>query len=139
MILRALAIADAIVAAINDADILPSGIVAERRLLPNVKHEDLATLHVFVVPVTSTSEPASREALQSDIGIDVAVLRQTANDADSLVILAIADSIGQLLKNKTIDGAGFLGLRNEPLWDMSHLHELNQITAVTRLTYRDVA
>ena len=73
-------IADAVVAAINAAEIAPFGAV--RKAKPGTKREELETVAVQVIPSTFAYESADRSRKRYHYGIDVGI--QQAVEPDNL-------------------------------------------------------
>lgn len=136
MIAQAIAVATAMVAAINAAEgLLPEGITAQLRFNPKVARQDLGTLHVLVVPAASSDEPLSRGKTSGDIEVLVCVMKAASTDAETAPVLAQADAINDALKMRTFAGAGFRRMATTPLFDLKDLTDNQQCTCTTRFTF----
>jgi len=132
-------IADALAAELTRLLKLP----ATRCYLPTIDRKDLAELRVFVGIRSDERKPIDRESNEETHRIEVAVMRavdpQNVPEVDACV--ALVDKIKSLfskdgeLREKTLAGADWDGLTNDPIYRPDHLRTQQQFTSVITLTY----
>lgn len=112
---------------------------AERTYLAAANVEDLAELHVWVVPKSTESAPRSRATNEDLHAVDVAIQQQAPTDAERDALLGLAGEIKRYLDRRrlpTVSRARWVEATTAPLWDPKDLHERHVFTAVVTATYR---
>ena len=139
-------IAEAVVAEINDAGVLPTGVAAQRYYVPTFELKDMDTLHVSVVPRAVAIQPMGRAYCQHDVQIDIGIQQRLPpgsgpddqqNTIDAL--MQQVEQISDLLRAKRLTqlpGAVWLRSQNDPIYAPEHMDQLRQFTSVLTLTYR---
>ena len=141
---RHLDIADAVVTALN-GEAFSIAFTAARAYAPVTKREDLADLHVWVLPATYETESADRARTRKIYGVDIAIQKAVDPDSnaacDALFELRqeIEDFFGMSRvpglaaaswqKTETVPGA-------EAGYAPQHLRELRIFTGLVRLTWK---
>lgn len=134
------AIAQALVADLN-AHAFSLSFTAVRAYLPVYDLGEMATLHVTVVPVGRTLQPATRALLQIDHRIEIAIQQQVAVDVVATVdpVLALVEEIADHLAGHRLAAtpeAQWVKTEHLPFVAAEHLNDLRQITSVVAVTYR---
>jgi hypothetical protein len=134
-----LEIADAVVTALNAAT-LSQSFTAARLYVPIFDIEQMATLHVSVVPRGLSRKKLDRTRDEYDYEIDVAVQKKTdmsqaAHDALMLLVEEIADQFRDA-PLEGYPGARCVGVQNVPIYAPDHMEELRQFTSVITFTFR---
>jgi hypothetical protein len=114
---------------------------AVRAYLPLYDLGEMSDLHVTVVPVARTTSPGTRDLLQVDHRIEIAVQQKVPVEEVEAVdpLLALVRSIANHLVAHPIDavpGAHWIRTEHSPFIAPEHLHELRQFTSVIAVTYR---
>ena len=139
----ALDIADAVTAEINTAGLLPSGVTAVRRVLPEFELKELTELKVTVVPRGVTITGATRASSQYEIAIDIGLQKKLQGDPDTEVgaLGTLVDQIASHLQRRPLAGflwATWVSIANDPLYVPDHLAQQRVFTSVLTVTYRAV-
>lgn len=137
-------IADAVVAELNapGSPLVPAEgeplAVAQRLYLPRFSLEEMAALHVTVVPKATTVERADRTRRQFDHSVDVAVQKRTEEKAELDGLMSLVEAIGELFKDRrlTRHGASLVGTEILPVFSPEHMEQMHQFTSVLTLTFR---
>lgn len=116
---------------------------ATRAYLPTVDRKQLAELRVFVGVRSDKRKFADRGANEETHRVDVAVMRAVdPQDVEALdACLGVVESIKALfadggeLRNKTMAGADWTALDNDPLYQPAHLQGQQQFTSTITFTY----
>lgn len=138
------ALADAVVALLNDSEVLPDGVAAQRHYVPTFELKDMDTLHVSVVPRGVAIQPLGRTTFQQDVQIDIGIQQRfpaTPGSEDSQIdaLMGQVEQIANALRGKRLPdlpGAIWIRTQNEPIYLPEHLEQLRQFTSVLTLTYR---
>ncbi|MCC6907186.1 MAG: hypothetical protein IT430_04525 [Phycisphaerales bacterium] len=133
-----LTIADAVVASLNGAS-FSMPFTAQRLLVPSLGLEDLANLHVTVVPRTVTRTASGRRDSWLDCTIDVGVQKKVASDPDADALIALVEEITEHLSHQRLAGApeaAWMGTTTDPLISPEHLDQQRAFTSVVSVTYR---
>lgn len=137
-------IADAVVAALNDAE-LSQPFTAVRRYVPKVDLEVLQAIDVTVVAAGVSRTIETRGSLRKEYRVDVGVRKKVdpadTDDCDPLMTLVeeIAELfIGSALGNYTTAICTEALCPDEPPYNLDHMVELRQFTRVVQLTFRVV-
>lgn len=140
-------IADAVVTALN-AGTFALEFTAVRTLVPQVKLEDMSTLHVKVVPTTTRSRLVTRTATEREFIIDVGVQQKCDVDDDDVTdpLVTLCEAIEALLFGKVLTAGSKKAICiavNDPAGrdaaDYSHASTLRQFTSVSHFTYKVVS
>ena len=139
----ALDIADAVTAEINTAGLLPSGVTAVRRVLPEFELKELTELKVTVVPRGVTITGATRASSQYEIAIDIGLQKKLQGDPDTEVAFlgTLVDQIASHLQRRPLPGfpwATWVSIANDPLYVPDHLAQQRVFTSVLAVTYRAI-
>lgn len=134
-------IAEAVVAEINDAGVLPGGVLAQRHYVPTFELKDMDTLHVSVVPRAVAIQPMGRAYCQHDVQIDIGIQQRFQDDQQITIdaLMQQVEQISDLLRAKRLaqlPGAVWLRSQNDPIYAPEHMDQLRQFTSVLTLTYR---
>ena len=139
-------IAEAVVAEINDAGVLPSDVSAKRHYVPTFELKDMDTLHVSVVPRAVAIQPMGRSYCQHDVQIDIGIQQRfppgSGPDDQQITVDALmqqVEQISELLRGKRLSPlpeAVWLRTQNDPVYAPEHMDQLRQFTSVLTLTYR---
>jgi len=137
-------IVDAVAAELNTgvaADKFSLSFVAARHYVPRFNLEDMADLHVTIVPRGVEQAKASRVLLQSDVQVDVAVQKKL--DACSLAevdeLMGLVEEISDFLRTNRLSAcsqASWVRAENVPVYSQEHLDQYRQFTSVVTLTFR---
>ena len=101
-------------------------------------------LHVYVVPLVSESQGGTRDGVEYDVEIGVAVVRQilktdlAAQDA----FVDTAEAVADFLTRRDFDAAiksEYLKTQHDPVLDREHLYESGLAISQIRLTHRTEA
>ncbi len=133
-----LTIADAVVASLNGTS-FSMPFTAERHLVPSLGLEDLANLHVTVVPRTVARTASGRRDSWLDCTIDVGVQQKVAGDPDADALIALVEEIAEHLSHQRLAGApeaAWLSTTTDPLISPEHLDQQRAFTSVVSVTYR---
>jgi hypothetical protein len=133
-------LAEAVVASLN-AGVFSRPFTAERAYLPIFDLGQMVDLHVTVVAAGRTVQPASRDLLQVDHRIEIAVQQKLTGEGTSQCdpLLALVEEIADHLRSSHLPGqseAAWVGTEHAPLVAPEHLNELRQFTSVLAVTYR---
>jgi len=139
----ALDIADAVTAEVNSSGILPSGVTAHRRVLPEFELKDLADLKVTVVPRSVTITGATRTSSQYEIAIDIGLQKKLQGDPDTEIgtLGTLVDQIASHLQRRSLAGfpwATWSAIANDPLYVPDHLAQQRVFTSVLAVIYRAI-
>jgi hypothetical protein len=134
-------IAEAVVYEINNADVLPSGVNAQRHYVPTFELKDMDTLHVSVVPRGVSIQTMNRAYFQHDVQIDIGIQQRFKDDQQLTldVLMQQVEQISNLLTGKRLaelPAAVWLRTENDPIYAPEHMDRLRQFTSVLTLTYR---
>jgi len=135
-------IADAVVAELEGAD-LSQPVSPERHWRPLFELEEMAALHVTVVPKGVTVVAGSRGRNTFEYEVDVAVQKKldAAGAAEIDPLVDLVEEIGDLFRLRRLTGysdAVWVRTEHVPLYATEHLDELRQLTSVLTLTFRVV-
>jgi hypothetical protein len=130
-------IADAVVAEMNGHAFAQS-FAAVRGYVPIYSLEQMASLHVTVVPKTTTLQPHSRASVQMDVSVDIAVQQRVADDAAADVLMALVEEIADFFRQRRLASvaAVWVSAENNPIYSPEHLAEKRVFTSVLTLTWR---
>jgi len=111
---------------------------AERLALPMFTLEEMATLHVSVVPRDRITAILHRTQNQDDIKVDIAIQQKLAghSTADVDPLLALVQEISDFLDRLPMAGAAWMSTENKPIYAPEHLREKRMFTSVLTVTYR---
>lgn len=134
-------IAEAVVAEINDAGVLPSDVIAKRHYVPTFELKDMDALHVSVVPRALAIQPMGRAYCQHDVQIDIGIQQRFQDDQQITLdaLMQQVEQISDLLRGKRLTQlpeAVWLRSQNDPIYAPEHMDQLRQFTSVLTLTYR---
>ena len=133
-------IAAAVVADLSAA-VFSRPVTAVRAYLPRFDLGEMEDLHVTVVADGRVVQPASRDLLQVEHRIEVAVQQRLPGDDPAACdpLLALVGEIADHLTGHhlaAVPDAVWVRTEHEPLVDPSHLNELRQFTSLIAVTYR---
>jgi hypothetical protein len=133
-------IAEALVADLN-ATAFSEPFTAHRAYLPIVELAQMDALHVTVVVAGRTVQPISRQWLQVDHRLEVAVQQRLGGDGPAACdpLLDLVEEIADHVAGHRLAGApdaAWVKTEHGPLVDPGHLNELRQFTSLLALTYR---
>ena len=136
---QAVTLADAVVTELN-AGSFNQPFTAVRHLLPDYDLEDLATLHVTVLPRQLTLERLNRAFIKAAYVIDVGIQKKIGADADSELpgLIQLVEEITDYLAGRALAamaGAQWIANENDPLYDREHLSGRRVFTSVISATY----
>jgi hypothetical protein len=134
-------IADAVVTTLNDGDFKPT-FTAVRYYVPEFELEDLATLHVSVVPKALETESYDRTNNEWNCQIDIGVQQIITNDADCDVLSTFVEDIILTFINKQLtsyQSAFCVKVENNPVFSTQHLIEKDVFTSLITLTFKVIA
>lgn len=138
----AVTIADAVVAAIN-AGTYSQPVQAQRLHQPSFTLDELADLHVSVVPRSVEVSAATRETSLYDVAVDVGVQKKiaagTEGEQEIDDLLDLVEEIGDQLRLKRLPDAPeatWVSLTHEPVVAAEHLDQHRQFTSIITVTYR---
>ena len=138
-----LAIADALVADLaTDPFLLGLGVEthqAARAYAPILELEDMAGLHLTVVPRSQASTRLARGLFEETYEIDVAVQQRAATDAERDALMLLAQAMHERYRSQRLTAypaAVCVGGKVEPLFAREHLLEHGVFTSVLTLTYQ---
>jgi hypothetical protein len=135
-------VADAVVAALNAAS-LPMPFTAVRHYLPLFDLEEMAELHVTVVPRGIEVAQAARGKGSFDCKVDVAVQRRFSRGdlAEIDPLMELVGEIAESFRGKRLPGmpeAAWTKTEHVPVYAPEHMQELRQFTSVMTLTFKVV-
>ena len=152
------AIADAVVTLLNESEVLPEGVTAERHYVPTFELKDMDTLHVSVVPRGVAIQPLGRTTFQHDVQIDIGIQQRfppapgsdpgngPGSETEQVdALMGQVEQIANALRGKRLPplpdsglpgGAMWVRTQNEPIYLPEHLAQPRQFTSVLTLTYR---
>jgi len=131
-------IANAVVAVLNGADLIPE-FTAERTLLPIYDLKALKQLKVSVVPKSRKITQGTRIHNIDEIQIDIGVQKKFSDDSELDDLLKLVEDICALFKAERLPGfasAICIKKENEPIYDPGHLRQFRQFTSVVTLTFK---
>jgi hypothetical protein len=141
----AIDIADAVTAEVNTAGLLPSGITAKRRVLPEFELKDLAELKVTVVPrslnITGSTRVSSQYEIAIDIGLQKKLTAADTLDTEVAALGTLVDQITSHLQRRPLAGfpwATWVSIANDPLYVPEHLAQQSVFTSILTVTYRAI-
>lgn len=130
--------ADEVTARLNIAT-FSQAFTATRTHLPTFNREDMAALHVTVVPRGIAMQQVTRADVQHDYRVDIAVqqsvdpMSNTAVDA----LLTLVEEIADDMTGRMFDsGARVMTIENEPVADAESLREHHLFVSILTLTLR---
>jgi hypothetical protein len=136
------AIADAVKTALNDAS-LSQDFAAERLFVPYATLEALDDLHVYVMPVERTITKRDRGELQSDIRIDVAVIKRIEADPKTEAanteldaLLMLTEEVVGLFGRGEYGPGKWLATENTSLFDIDRLNTSKTFLSLVTLTFK---
>jgi hypothetical protein len=135
-----IALADAIVTELNAA-VLSVKLRAERHYQPRFDIQELADIHVSVVPASLARTPDSRKADLNEYEIDIAVQKRVEPtdfkqlDDMAAVVEELADFVRRT-RPADYPEAICTGIRNEPIFSPEHLEQKRTFTSVLIVTYQ---
>ena len=135
-------IADAVVAELN-AGQFSQAFTAVRSYRPQYDLSEMTTLHVTVVPKGVEMVTVSRNSVQHDVSVDVAVQKklETESNAEIDPLMALVEELADFFRLRRLaacPNAVWMKTENEPVYSPGHLEELRQFTSVLTLTFRVV-
>lgn len=143
MAAQIIAIADALVDRLNNAPGWSQSFTAVRKYLPEYKLEDMATLHVTVVPRATTNENIDRQRNEYLPQVDVAIQKRvdlSSNTAPDAMMQLVDEFVSVLNESPfTYADGRLIQIDNVPIFVPEHLHEWGQFTSVLTCTFRVAA
>jgi hypothetical protein len=152
---RIIAIADAVVDALNEASgpVLSMSFVAQRTYVPLGDLKDMTDLHLKVVPMTSTTEIVSRSDSQEDYEIDIGIQQKV--DSASLdgvdPLMGFVQEVVDFWTRKALSvttgngdskrsfGVYCVSVSNRPVYSTEHLQQMVLFVSLVKLTFRMMA
>jgi hypothetical protein len=142
---RCIAVRNALVAAINGADILPSGVDAVGKLFEALRTEDLDAMQVSVVPLETAIERVGREEMQHDETL--AVVMQVKADPDNAseveaALLVYANVVDLLAGSASVLLGGeyvLTDIERAAHYDTKLLTDNGIVRTIVKATYRSIA
>lgn len=135
-------IADSVVAQLNGAT-LSQPITAARFYQPRFGVEEMAALHVSVVPRSISNKALDRTHDTFDYMIDMAVQKRTDGSLASLdALMNLVEEICNLFRSQPLlsfPAARCMEVKNDPVYAPEHLEELRQFTSLITLTFKVLA
>ena len=131
-------IAEAVVTALN-GHTFSQPFTAARAYRAAFDLAEMKDLHVTVVPKGVEMSTAGRGLSQSDVQIDVGVLKKltAADNAEIDVLMGLVQEIAEFAQATGRFGdATWVRTENVPIYSQEHLAELRQFTSVLTLTLR---
>ena len=131
-------IADAVAAALN-GHTFSQPFAAQRAYLAAFELKELKDLRVAVVPKGVEMTTAGRGISQSDVQIDVGVLKKlvSADNAEIDALMGLVQEIAEFVRaTGRLGGAAWVRSENLPIYSTEHLAEMRQFTSVLTLTFR---
>lgn len=137
-------IAEAVLAEINgSASLITQPATIARAYRPMFDLKELADLHVTVVARSIMMEMATRSLTQSDIEIDVGVMKKlsddlSGNDEMDAMMELVRDIVAFFDRRALAAAPTALWVRteNDPIYLPEHIDQHRQFTSVITLTYR---
>jgi hypothetical protein len=143
------ALADAVVAALNAKTDWPQALTAVRKYLPRYKPEELTAARATAVPATVATTRAARGMWQQDWSVEVGLqkrvdpkqaLEEAGGEREQCdALMELAESLVDFLRDLKVDGYQTLATELEPLWDPEQLETLEIFQAVVRVVFRSHA
>jgi hypothetical protein len=135
-------VADSIVAELNAAT-LSISITAERKFVPSFALQEMANLHVTVVPKGVSITKSDRSRNTHDVMVDVAVQKKfdKGDSAEIDPLMNLVDEIADLFRLKRLTSypaAHWLKTEHAPIYSQEHWDEMRQFTSVLTFTFRVV-
>lgn len=150
----AIDIADAVAAEVNSSGLLPSGVTAHRRVLPEFELKELTDLKVMVVPRSLNITGSTRASSQYEIAIDIGLQKKLSPgnpgspvpgsgylDTQVAALGALVDQITSHLQRRPLAGfpwATWVSIANDPIYVPDHLAQQRVFTSVLTVTYRAI-
>lgn len=135
-------IADSVVAQLNAAA-LSQPVTAARFYQPRFGVEEMAALHVSVVPRSISNKALDRTHDAFDYMIDVAVQKRTDGSLASLdALMNLVEEICNLFRSQPLlsfPAARCMEVKNDPVYAPEHLEELRQFTSLITLSFKVLA
>ena len=135
-------IADAVKTALNAAT-LSQEVAAVRVYVPVASLEAAEDLHVFVMPVERALSKLTRSELQSDIRVDIAVVKRITADpkteaanAEVDPLLQLTEEIAELFGPGAYGPGKWLGTENPAIFDQERLQNSKTFVSVVSLTFK---
>lgn len=130
------AIADAVVAALNDHS-FTQPVTAQRAYRAVFDLADMKDLHVTVIPKGVDLSMAGRRLAQTDVQIDIGVQKKLAAGDNSEIdaLMGLVQEVAEFVRATGRFGdAAWVKTENTPIYSTEHLGELRQFTSVLTLT-----
>jgi len=131
-------IAEALVAALNGHTFSPP-FTAVRAYRAAFDLKDMKDLHVTVVPKGVEMSAAGRGLAQSDVQVDIGVLKKlsAADNVEIDALMELTQEIAEFVRaTRQFGNAAWVRTENLPIYSQEHLAELRQFTSVLTLTLR---
>jgi len=114
---------------------------AVRAYVPEASLEEMAGVHVTVVPSGMVKTPLNRSSLVAEVQVDIGVQKKlsTVDNAESDALLALVEEIADYFEQRhlvSIPGAVWVKTEHKPLYAAEHMDEYRQFTSVVTLTFR---
>lgn len=138
---KILQLADALKADLNtasDAGAFSQTFVATRKHRPRFKREDMATLHVTVMPGAIDMTPVDRTEDRHEYVIAVGVQKTFSSEADLDAMTLLVEEISDYIRNHRLTGheeVTRIRTTNNPLLIDEHLQSMEQFTSFLNVTY----
>jgi hypothetical protein len=138
--MRALALCDLVADAINDADVLPHGAVAARRLYAEFDAPAVAdVMQVVVVPGGRTFDPETRAMLGETIEVQIGFRVRAESDEDMEDAGSVVDAVMDAVANVELGDWGFVGAESDTPYDHALYREQRLFATVAKISYRRLA
>jgi len=131
-------IAEAVVTALN-GHTFSQPFTAVRAYRAAFDLKDMKDLHVTVVPKGAEMSTAGRGLSQSDVQIDIGVMKKltAADNAEIDALMGLAQEIAEFVRaTRQFGDATWVRTENLPIYSQEHLAELRQLTSVLTLILR---
>ena len=112
---------------------------AARTALPDFKREDMAALHVTVVPRGIAMQQVTRADVQHDYRIDIGIQQSVDPSSNTAVdaLLTLVEEIADDMTGRMFDsGARVMAVENEPVIADEALREMHVFVSILTLTLR---
>lgn len=132
-----LAVADGVAALLNEGH-FSQPFTALRLYVPTFELQDMANLHISVVPAASTRTRASRATIECAATVAVTVQQRVADQASATLdgLVALAEEIADFLAATPLaDGSRAREVILDPVYAEDLLIDLQQFSAVVQVIY----
>jgi hypothetical protein len=110
---------------------------AERKYVEEIDLAKIEGILVLVMPIAALAETLTRDSVQDDIGLGIAILKKVPSTGVEEIdpLIALVEEIQDAARAKLPTGS-WIGRANPSICDPERLQKSNEFVSVLRITYR---